>query len=171
MRVDLVPICDLELLQIVENMRQQDFDEIFCTRWNCNPLELVHDLMAVINRPSSITRVACLDGRPVAVIGAVEPWPGLWDVWCFGTNDFDKVALSLTKYVRRIFIPTMLERGLRRAHCRSMVGHDKSHAWLRELGAEPEDERSLPNWGRFGEDFVMFVWHREKLLKSYPEAG
>src|SRR4051812_33585817 len=111
MKVTLVPVCDLELLHIAENMRQMDREEIYCTRWSDDPSDLVGGLMGIINRPSSITRVACLEGFPVAVVGAVEAWPGVWDVWCFGTDAFDHVALSLTKYVRRVLVPTMLARG------------------------------------------------------------
>jgi hypothetical protein len=166
-KANLVPATDADLFYIAANMRAADRAEIYATRWTDDPSALTDDCMIVVGCPSSWTVVARLGSEPVAVMGAVEPWPGAWDVWCFGTDMFDRVALTMTKYIRRTFIPLLLARGLRRAHCRSMAGHDRAHAWLRLLGAKPSSEQPMRNWGKNGEDFVMFEWHREDLLKLY----
>jgi hypothetical protein len=172
MTVELCPAEEGPLFYIIAHMRECDRREIFCTRWDDDPASLADDCMNVIGRANSLTVLATLDREPVAVLGAVETWPGTWDVWCFGTDQFEKVAFTLTKYVRRTLIPALLVRGLRRGHCRSLADHVKAHAWLRELGAKSEDERPMKSWGKNGEDFVMFEWHRHDLLKTFrPEAA
>jgi len=169
-RMTLAPINDGDLLYIVRNMRAADRDEIFATQWSSSPNYLVDACMAAAAAPTSYTIMAYWDGRPAAVLGGIEPWPGCWDVWAFGTDEFDRVAFGLTKHIRRVFIPTLLARGLRRAHCRSMVGHTKVHAWLHDLGARQCDDRVMRGWGKNGEDFIMFEWHRDVLLETYSPA-
>ena len=167
-KIELVTPTESALCYIASHLRTNDREELFCVRWSDDPGALVTDCMGVIARPSSITTIAKYERRPVAVLGGVEIWPGAWDVWAFGTDEFDKVGFALTRYVRRRLIPYLLHKGMRRAHCNSLASHTKSHEWLRDLGARPEDERPMKNWGKNGEDFIMFEWHRELLLKSYP---
>lgn len=156
---------DGDLLYILRNLREQDRREIFATRWSENLDFLVDDCMGVAALPTSYTVMAGLQDKPIAILGAVEPWPGCWDVWCFGTDQFDLIAFSLTKHIRRVMIPTLLSRGLRRGHCRSLATHTKAHAWLHDLGARPDLDRPLKSWGKGGEDFVQFEWHRADLLE------
>lgn len=168
-RMTINPINDGDLLYIARNMRPEDRDEIYATRWSEDPNQLVDDCMSVASLPTSHTAMMGLE-RPIAVIGAVEPWPGCWDVWLFATEEFPLIAFSMTKYVRKVFIPALLERGMKRAHCRSIVGHTKNHAWLRENGANLEHERVLKSWGKDGEDFVMFTWFRDDLLAMMKKS-
>lgn len=169
--VRLMAVTEEALLYIASNMRERDAEEIFATRWDGDPLSLTSDCMACLERPRSVAVMAMYDHRPAAVMGAVEVWPHVWDVWCFGTDDFDHVALSLTKYVRRTLIPYLLKNGMKRAHCRSMAKHSKAHDWLRAMGAEQDNERPMKAWGKNGEDFVLFEWHREALLELYAEGA
>ncbi len=170
MSVCLAPVSEIGLRHIVRNLRARDREEIFCTRWDDGFDGLVADCMAVSKLPTSYTVLAYVNNKPVAVLGACEPWPGLWDGWCFGTDDFDKVALFLTKHIHRKMLPLLLARGLRRMHCRSLASQTATHDWLRSIGASQDDERVLKGWGKNGEDFVMFEWHREALLKTYQPA-
>lgn len=154
-----------ELYFIASHMRECDREEIFATRWSDCPRILANDCATVAGLPTSMTLTTRYNDRPAAVCGAVETWPGVWDVWAFGTDDFDKVAIGVTKWVHRVLIPNLLARGLRRAHCRSLFTHYRAHNWLRSFGAE--DEVLLKNWGKNGEDFILFEWYREKLLAMY----
>lgn len=169
-KMTLAQLNDGDLLYILRNLRAADREEIFATRWSDDPNSLVDDCMMVAARPTSYTVMAGLAGKPIAVLGAVEPWPGCWDVWCFGTDDFNKIAFSLTKHIRRVMIPMLLARGLRRAHCRSLSTHAKAHAWLHDLGARQTDDRVMRGWGKNGESFIMFEWHRADLLETYKPA-
>lgn len=165
----LSPLNDGDLLYIARNMRAADKEEIYATRWSDNPNQLVDDCMAVAALPTSYTVMAGLE-KPIAVLGAVEPWPGVWDVWLFATDDFKKIAFSMTKHVRKVFIPTLLERGMHRAHCRSIATHTENHEWLYNMGARQDATRPCRGWGKNGEDFLMFEWHREDLLKMMEAA-
>lgn len=157
------PLNDGDLLYIARNMRQADKEEIYATRWSEDPNRLVDDCMAVASLPTSFTAMLGLD-RPIAVLGAVEPWPGVFDVWLFATDEFPRIRFSITKYVRKVFIPALLERGMHRAHCRSIATHTVNHEWLYEMGARPDATRPCRAWGKDGEDFLMFEWHRDDLL-------
>jgi len=171
MKVQLVPVTQERMFYIAANLRARDAQEIFCTRWTEDPAALTDEMMYVVGRPTSMSVIATFNGFPAAALGAAEPWPGLWEVWAFGTDDFDHVAFTLTKYTRRVLLPALLQRGVRRMQCRSMVGHTKAHDWLRSFGARQDDERALKGWGKNGEDFIMFELHREDLLKRYTEAA
>ncbi len=169
MKMTVAPLNDGDLLYIARNMRCRDRQEIFATRWSENPNQLVDDCMAVSRLPTSFTAMMGLK-KPIAVIGAVEPWPGVWDVWLFATKEFDQIRFSMTKYVRKVFIPALLERGMHRAHCRSIASHVKNHEWLYEMGARQDATRPCRGWGKNGEDFLMFEWHREDLLAQLANA-
>src|SRR3546814_12825662 len=80
--------------------------------------------------------------------------PGVWSVLLFATDEFHKIRLSLTKHVKRVMIPALVEVGAHRAECHSMEGHAEAHAWLELLGAEREGVR--PRFGKNGEDFECF---------------
>ena len=158
------------MIHIVENLRARDREEIFCTRWDEGEPQLVADCMNVVGLPTSYTVMAYINNKAVAVLGACQPWPGLWDVWCFGTDDFDQVSHLLTKHIHRKMIPTLLERGARRAHCRSLATHTKAHEWLESMGASVDRARPLKAWGKNGEDFLMFEWQREEMVRLFSRV-
>jgi hypothetical protein len=160
---------DGDLLYIARNMRDADKEEIYATRWSDSPNQLVDDCMTVAALPTSFTVICGLD-KPIAVLGAIEPWPGVWEVWLFATDDFRKIAFSMTKYVRKVFIPVLLERGMHRAQCRSIASHTGNHEWLYNMGARQDATRPYRGWGKNGEDFLMFEWHRADLLKQMEAA-
>ncbi len=170
-RVTIVPVEESDLFYVAANMRERDRQEIYATRFSDDPSQLTDDCLWAMGRPNSIAVMAKNGVEPVAVLGAIETWPGTWDLWCFGTEQFDTVAWALTRYCRRVYFPTLLKRGLRRAHCRSMAAHTKAHDWIHSLGANVDCDRPMRNWGKNGEDFVMFEWHRDDLLKIYKEAA
>lgn len=154
-----------DLFYIISHMRECDREEVYATRWNEDPRLLADDCAIVANLSSSMTLTSCYNDVPAVICGAVETWPGVWDVWAFGTDDFDRVAMGVSKWCHRVMIPGMLARGMRRAHCRSLFTHYKAHDWLRSFGCE--DELLLKSWGKNGEDFILFEWYREKLLAYY----
>lgn len=160
----LLPVTRNGLVHIIARMRAKDREEIFATRPDDSKKALTEYCMAIANAPNSYTRLAYWDDKPVAVFGAIEPWPTVAEVWAFGTDDFQKVGFALTRHIRKTMIPYLLHKGLRRAQCRSLATHTEAHEWLRSLGAKQEDERPLRSWGKNGEDFVLFEWHRENLV-------
>lgn len=143
------------LIHIARNMRQADRQEIQATRWT-GPDGLDGEKLAKeLQHFSPYAFLAFLDAEPVAVCGGIEMWPGLWSVFMFATDRWEKVALSVTRHVRREMIPYVSLQGARRLECRSISNHPSAHAWLRSLGFELE--AVLPLYGRDGQTFLMFT--------------
>lgn len=150
----LAKLNEPELLFIVDRLRERDRREIFATRWDDDPASLVSGLLA----GGEFGWVAGVDGLPIAAFGAVPTWAGNWQVWMFATDDWPKVALGVTRFIRKVMIPTLEKVGCHRAECRSMEGHDVAHRWLKSLGAHKESE--LSHYGRDGETFHLYCWTR-----------
>ncbi len=70
---------------------------------------------------------------------------------------------------REIEIPGLEARGIHRAECLSIEGHDEAHRWLRWLGARRE--ASLPLRGRDGETFHLYAWCVPAVLDRCRRAG
>lgn len=138
------------------NMRESDRAEVFGMRAHDNPMILAKEIVAVA--PYGKVGIADHQGRPAAIIGVTPMWPGVWSAWAFGTDDWPKVAIELTRYALRVLRPFILERGAHRMQCESRIDHVEAHRWLQTLGAEPE--AILSRFGRDGTDYVMFRWSR-----------
>lgn len=151
--MDLRPVTYQDALAVASNMRESDRREIFAGRWNDDPEELAADCLCF----GSFGWIAC-EPHPIAVVGAAPLHPGVWSVYMFAGNDFLKIKLSLTKFVKRVMIPSLVEVGAHRAECHSIDGHVEAHRWLEFLGATRESTRR--RFGRNGEDFHCYVWLR-----------
>lgn len=130
---------------VANNMRAIDKDEIYGLRFHKNPFLITNEVMA----QSQFCWVAWQNEKPAAVIGATETHPGCWQVFCFGTDEFPKVALALTRFVRRTMLPVLFgELGARRLEADSLCSHTEAHRWLEGFGAK-----------------------RESIKEAYSEAG
>lgn len=154
-QVKLIPVPDTQagdVLHVAANMREWDRKEIFALRWGDEASDLANDVLRV----PGFSWVAYADDVPAAVIGAMPMWPRVWSVFAFGTDDFPKVGLTLTKHVRRFMIPALQNQGAHRAQCHSIEGHEEAHRWLETLGAHTEP--LIRGFGRNRENFIPFVW-------------
>lgn len=149
----LGPVTFEDALVVALGLRADDAAEIYATRWSDNPVELARSCVYA----GEFAWVAGLDS-PIAVIGAQPVWPGVWNVFMFATDEFDKIAFPLTKFVRRTIIPSLREAGAHRAECRSAMSHTKAHRWLEALGATREGV--MREYGSNKEDFALYVWRR-----------
>src|SRR5262245_43517455 len=153
----LLPVTEQAVQHICLNLRTQDRVEIFATRWDDDPEALANDLL--IRAQPFCWCVGTDDGEPVMLMGIHQLWPGMWSPWAMGTARFGEIALSATKFVRRVVFPTMKALGMHRAECRSLSSNTVSHRWLRILGALHESTN--PRMGREGETFYTFVFYPE----------
>jgi hypothetical protein len=159
-----------DVLFVAQSMRPSDRAEIFATQWTDTPDELA---AAVVNS-GAFRWGAYIDGVPVAMIGAAPRWPGSWQAWAFGTNEFPRVARTLTRHARRFMQPALINAGARRMDAYALASHAQSNLWLRALGATPGNV--LENWGKQGETFVCFTWLRKDnaapaTAVDQPEKG
>jgi hypothetical protein len=137
---------------ICRNLRERDREELFANRWTDDPDELAIEAMTTWG---AFSFVVSLDGVPIAALGASPSWPGVWVAWMMATDDFHKIGKRLTKWVRRVMIPSIVKAGAHRVEARSMAAHDEAHAWMRVLGAKRESV--LRQYGRERQDFYLFV--------------
>jgi hypothetical protein len=150
----LGPISLVGVAYIARNLRAADHREIAATRWaEWEPDEFAMEIMSWTKLGPSYL-VYGRDGPPVAVFGATQPWPGMFSAWLIGTADFPSVALPLTKFVKRVFVPHLRERA-HRIEARSIDGHAHAHRWLKALGAK--EEGRMHGYGKDGEDFLVFT--------------
>lgn len=150
---------------IAATMRAEDRREIFATRFNDSALELAAGAMHYSFRKWT----AGIDGQPVACGGATEASPGVAKVWMFATDNWRKVAGSVSLFVRDKFIIDLMDMGVHRAECLSIEGHDVAHRWLEWLGAVRECE--VPLRGKNGETFYQYAWRKPDVCKSVQRAG
>lgn len=156
---------DLAALEFIcTNLRPADRDEVFATRWDDDPFALARDTYAA----GEFQWVVWRDGLPVASIGATPLWPGAWQVWAYGTESWDTVALALTKHARRFMMPAISNTDAHRVQCFAQADHTTSRRWLERLGATAECV--LDNYGRHGQTFVLYSWHRARTRDTNSEA-
>ena len=153
--MELIPLNYGNLLYIAKNMRAADKEELYATRWNEDPVELTQDGMAIPN----MSWIAVHDGEPIAAFGAIPIHPRVWSVWMFATDKWPKVALGVTKFIKRKLIPDLKSTGALRAECKSHFRHSVAHKWLEMLGATKES--TLENYGKNGEDFYLYKWRNK----------
>lgn len=143
----------LQIMPVISAMREADRAEIFATRFSDCLIDFSNDVLAA----GSPSWVSGMDGLgPIAVFGASERWPGMYDMWLFATNDFQHIGKSMTKLIRNAIVPGLFEAGARRLECRSMESHNHAHRWLETAGAR--SEAVIPNYGKHGENFRVFSW-------------
>lgn len=149
---------------VARNMRPADRVEVHATRWDDDDDQLAREVMSY---PTRLRWIACHKDEPVAVIGAVNLWPGSFSVFMFATDNIRHIGLDLTRFAKYSMIPMLLDMGGWRGEARSMASHTEAHRWLEALGAKRES--TLRCYGKNGEDFYNYVWTRPDVsLRSLP---
>lgn len=140
---------------VARDLRPEDAAEIWATRWGCDPEALAAQI-ADNARLGAI--VAAADGAAVAVVAAIETWPGMWSVGFFATARWPEVAHEASGWIKRQLGPALIAAGARRAECHALAGRPGTRRWLEWLGAAPE--ASVPGFGKNGEEFIRYAWLR-----------
>ena len=136
---------------VATRMRALDAEEIYACRWRDDPTEVAASAAA----RGPLAWAAGRDGEPIACIGVLEVWPGMWEAWMFATDRFDEIGKPLTRFARRVIIPSLQTAGARRVQCHSMEGHVVAHRWLESFGAV--HEHTVRRFGRGGQDFRLYA--------------
>lgn len=146
-----------DLLHITHNMRAVDREEIYATHWREDPEWLAEATLQC----GDMQWVACLDGVPAASFGGTPLWPNVWSVWAFGTDDWRRVVLSVTKHVRRFMLPAIFRSGAHRLQCYSHSAHTEAHRWLESFGGSCE--AVLVGFGSRRENFMLYTASPESV--------
>lgn len=156
MRAPELPTIDHEVTRfIVENLRPEDRREIDAVSRDESDDARIERYMML----AEFTFWAEWGERPAGLIGAWPLWPGIWQVYAFGTEDFERVAPTLTKFAKRFMTPALIRAGAHRAQCDSIADHHRAHRWLESMGYE--NEGAMRKYGRGGETFYRFAYVTE----------
>lgn len=154
-----------DVLYVMRNLRDLDQIEASATSHSDDP----EDWARLIAGAGPFQWGVYLNGTPVALTGAMQRWPGVWSGWCLGTADFPRVALSVTRLIKRVMLPALFDSGMLRADAYALQSYAVTHKWLNFLGAKAE--AALENWGKNGETFVSYVWLREATKPAERTAA
>jgi hypothetical protein len=137
------------------NLREQDKEEILNLRPHDNPLQLAYEAHQGIKNCGR-GRISWVKGKPAALAAFTESWPGVWDVWMFGTEDFKAAAIPLLRWVRTEANEILQVCAGHRLQCDSRDGYDEAHKMIRAMGGRPEF--TMRRYGKDGSDYVRFIW-------------
>lgn len=159
--VDKRPVSDLEWLAlefIAFNLRDEDRQEIMNNLPIRNNLYLCQTVMSAVAE-KGVGWTVGFRGRPALAFGTFEQWPGNWQVFLFGTNDFQKALVAVKPLYERA-VNHARTNGGRRLECRSHSDHTAAHRLLRILGWQCEGV--LRRYGADGADYLQFA----KLIRT-----
>lgn len=137
-------------------MRESDAVEIYSLRPYDSPLAWAWDAHQAL-RNLGRARVAWWKGRPAGVFGFTEAWPGHWEVWMFGTDDYRNVAIELVRWARKEANDILTVCNGRRLQADVREGHPDAHRLIKAMGAMPEGPLMV-NYGKDGSAYQRYVW-------------
>ena len=131
----------------IEAVRGEGFDKMKCALQLCQLTE-AQGLGWLFWRPDT--------GEPVACLGAYAMTPTCAGCWAFGTTGWPFVVRGVTRHIKRVMIPKLLQMGFHRAECRALAEREDTKLWLTSLGWRAE--AALSEFGVRHEDFTLFAW-------------
>ncbi len=152
--VEIVPGTLRDLTYIAANIREHDWREITAQL----PAEVTPTQAAAISYAAGRSWVALWKGQPVAAFGISPIAAAVLSIWAWGTDDMLRAIPTLTRYVENELVPEWDRLGLMRVEARSIADHKAAHRWLRAMGWT---ETPCPEFGRSGEDFILFAQTRK----------
>lgn len=140
------------VFHVVRNMRAIDRTEIFGIRNHENPFLVTQEVMT---RPE-MTWVMWHGDEPAVVLGGVEMWRGVWSIHCFGTDNWSRLAVPLTRFVKKTMVPLLVDRfNAHRLEADSHEAHTEAHRWMELCGATREGVKR--GRGKDGSDYHTFA--------------
>lgn len=142
------------------HMRERDYKEFSAVSFTTDRRELADCLAERYGERTDVV-VGCLDDyTPVCVGAAVMSRPNVITLLFFATDHFGEIALPVTRFIKKQFLPRLVHAGVHRIEAVSLAGYDDAHAWLKTIGLEQETE-GLHGYGKNNETFVQFAWSRD----------
>lgn len=139
---------------ILGNLRPGDELEIWCQI----PDDVGCDQLVAATVHFGRSFVASHGGVPVMAFGwsPLTPCSSVISVWAFGTRKTPKVLRDVVRFIFADLWPEWRALGVRRMEARSLATHHAAHRWMTACGASRDCE--LPDWGKNGEPFALYVW-------------
>jgi hypothetical protein len=145
------------LQHILKNLRPADKEEIEAVRGeNFDTLRVALQLAQLATTAGGWLFWRPDTGEPVAALGAYEMTPKVAGCWAFGTTGWPFVIRGVTRHIRRVMVPMLLQKGFHRAECRALAKREDTKLWLTSLGWKAE--AAMTEFGIRHEDFTLFAW-------------
>ncbi len=154
--IDFRPATPEDIFWVTMRARTHDILELMAVSYS----ETLQDLAADMARKFGGTDgvyVFTVDESPVCILIWKQLWPEVWSMGMWATPDISKAAKYITETCGKRVFKGLMAAGCHRVECKSVVGYDTVHKWLRFLGFRQE-EGIHRKFGRNGEDFVTFSW-------------
>lgn len=149
-----------DVCEIARNMRELDAEEIWPVTNARTPESLALGAVAG-DGWKYVVRYGVV---PVATWGASRIRPKVVTVWMFATDLWPKVALSVTRHINRVVMPTLIDAGCVRAECWTHSNHHVAHKWLSILGAVRE--ATVEDYGQNRVPYHCYSWTKTRLEKD-----
>ncbi len=140
---------------VATHMRDSDIHEFMALSHAIDARELAATMVERYgNNPDTIV---AFDGEdPVAVGAMLEIRPNVATLMFFATDQFEKIANPLTRFIRQRLFTQCRGHGVHRIECVSIEGYAAAHRWIKALGLK--EEAVMPGYGRNAETFRQFAW-------------
>ncbi|MFN7185436.1 MAG: hypothetical protein ACK5VE_03580 [Alphaproteobacteria bacterium] len=144
-----------EVRYVLENLRAKSREDVF----GASDVDPAGYARYLANAPG-FHRAVYYQGKPAAVFGAIPMHKGVWSLYGMGTDDWISVWRLVTLVCKRDIVRAVLSAGAHRAECLSPATHEDTHKWLRFLGLDYEVP--VPQYGKGGEDYILFAWLKDR---------
>lgn len=166
-----ITLHDIEFIAF--NMRERDRREIYALLPHDSPVRFAWESYHhILNAGRG--KIAWHNGKPAAVAAFTENWPGNWNVWMFGTDDFKAAAIPLLRWFRKEANDILSVCEGRRLQCDSAADYEEAHKMIKAFGGVPEGE-PMADYGKDGKAYQRFVWLQKRdsavLEKHFKRAG
>lgn len=143
-----------QIYDVALAMRERDFEEISALNFAEDRDELAETLA---RRYIGSDELMCgsIGGKPICIGGTLLSRPNVVSLLFFATDEFPKIGLGITKFIKKRLFPRLEQAGVRRIEAVSLDGYHEVHAWLNVLGMT-EETGPLRNFGKRGEAFRYF---------------
>lgn len=150
-RVTVVALSEVLVAEVAANMRASDVAEVSAVSWSdeVQPAALAAE---ACRRSRFGAVVLDASGRPAVALGAMECWPGTFNVWLIATDAWASCWRATVRWLRR-----HLADGLRSANCCFVFAAEGRPEVARMLAALRFKRRGVvPRFGRGGEPFALW---------------
>jgi len=148
-----------DVYQVALQMRAGDYDEFAAVSFSENRAQLA---LLLADRYGDRNDVMCgwHGDKPACIGGLIMARPNVVSLLFFGTDEFQRIGLGVTRFIVRQLFPRLEQAGVHRFEAVSLATHSEAHKWLLSLGLTAETGPML-GYGRAGQAFIQFAKVRD----------
>ena len=142
---------------VVRRMRAQDRREVYGVRFSSDPDALIGEFVAGITNQSFAYFYAVASKhthRAIALIAIVLATPRAAFASLIATDEWLKIVLDVTRFIRDVVIVDCIKSGLRRVELRALASWHANRRWLESMGAIFECECPCLS----DEPYAQYAW-------------